>query len=90
MTFTKKILERYAQVMLWAPERARSNAGGTFHPGDIVAVNFDVAALKLAEAVYAALLSKGLNPIMMMRPTSGMEVNFYSLANEQQLLYRSP
>ncbi|PIT88486.1 MAG: aminopeptidase [Candidatus Magasanikbacteria bacterium CG10_big_fil_rev_8_21_14_0_10_36_32] len=88
--FTKKILERYAQVLVWALEQARAGSGGIYRPGDIVSITFHIGGLKLAEAVHKTLLSKGLCPVLELRQTAGMESNFYKLANDQQMEFRTP
>lgn len=53
---TEKQLKRYADVLLWGLQAAKSRriAGN-----DIVLVRFDLAALRLAEILNAKLLEAG-------------------------------
>ncbi len=84
---TEKQLERYADVLLWGLQTARSRriAGN-----DIVLVRFDLAGLRLAEILNAKLLEAGAHPLMRLNPTAAMERDFYMLANSKQLTHIPP
>jgi aminopeptidase len=84
---TEKQLRRYAEVLLWGLQTARSRKTGN---GDLVLVRFDLAATRLAEILNAKLLKAGAHPILRMNPTSSMERDFFTLANDKQLVYIPP
>ena len=80
-------LDRYADVLLWGLFTSRREK---FKKGDIVLVQFDAPAVKLAEGLHARLLDQGLNPIMRLNLTSPMERDFYLKANDKQLVFLAP
>lgn len=82
---TKKQLEKYADVLLWGLKTARS---GKFKKGDVVLVQFDLPAVRLAEFLQAKLLDMGMNPVIRSGLTPVMEHNFYEKANNKQLVFR--
>lgn len=82
---TKKQLDKYADVLLWGLKAARS---GKFKRGDVVLVQFDLPAVRLAEFLQAKLLDMGMNPVMRSSVTPVMEHNFYEKANNKQLVFR--
>jgi len=84
---TRLQLDRYADVLLWGLNTSRPNP---YAPGDVVLVQYDLAALRLAEAVYAKLLEQGLNPIPRLTLTQAMETAFYGRADEAQLVFQAP
>jgi aminopeptidase len=84
---TEKQLKRYADVLLWGLQTAKSRR---IARNDIVLVRFDLAAVRLAEILFAKLLEAGAHPIMRLNPTATMERDFYSLANSKQLVYIPP
>ena len=84
---TEKQLKRYADVLLWGLQTAKSRRIARH---DIVLVRFDLAAVRLAELLFAALLEAGAHPLMRLNPTAAMERDFYSLANRKQLVYIPP
>ncbi|HIJ19665.1 MAG TPA: aminopeptidase [Deltaproteobacteria bacterium] len=81
---TKKQLDKYANVLLWGLKTART---GAFKKGDIVLVQFQFAALELAEAVHGKLLDMGMHPVMRSGLTPVMEHDFYQKANNKQLVF---
>lgn len=85
--FTERQLERYANVLLWGLKTART---GRFKKGDVVLVRFDKPAIRLAEILYAKLLAMGLNPVQRMNHTTTMELDFYTLSNNKQLVFTPP
>jgi aminopeptidase len=84
---TEKQLERYADVLLWGLQTARRRK---VTQNDLVLVRFDMAALRLAEILYAKLLKAGAHPLLRMNATRSMELDYYTLANDKQLLYIPP
>jgi aminopeptidase len=84
---TEKQLNRYADVLLWGLQTARARQAAK---NDLVLVRFDLKAVRLAEILYAKLLKAGAHPLMRMNPTSSMEHDYYTLANDKQLVYIAP
>ena len=84
---TEKQINRYADVLLWGLQTAKSKRIGK---GDIVLVRFDLAAVRLAESVFAKLLQTGAHPLMRLNPTAPMERHFFTLSTDQQLIYIPP
>jgi len=87
MTLTVEQLEKYADVLLWGLKTARATH---FRKGNIVLLQYDLAALPLAEILFERLIDLELNPIQRMAMTSCMEKSFYTKANTQQLTFISP
>jgi len=85
--FTAKQLDRYADVLLWGLKTART---ARFKKSDIVIIRYDKPALELAEILYAKLLDMGINPVARINLTTKMELNFYQLANNRQLVFHPP
>lgn len=81
MTFTNKQLEKYADVLIWGLETARS---GRFKAYDTIQLAYQGAAQPLAEALYARLLERKRNVIL--RPGTGevMEHTFYAATDAKQ------
>ena len=84
---TRPQLEKYADVLIWGLTTSRTEP---YKPGDVILVQYELAALKLAEAVYARLLARGLNPVPRLALTPTMETAFYSTADEAQLGFQAP
>lgn len=85
--FTGQQLERYADVLLWGLEKARTKA---FKKGDIVLVRFNQRAVRLAELLQARLLDRRLHPMLRMLATDRMEYDFFSRADADQLGFIAP
>jgi aminopeptidase len=85
--FTAKQLERYADVLWWGLTTARKF---TFKKNDIVLIRYNKPAVRLAEILYAGILSRGLQPVQRMNPTATMERDFYLLASNRQLVFLPP
>ncbi len=84
---TPKHLDKYAEVLLWGLTTARS---GKFKKHDVVMVNFDLGAVKLAENLQARLLASGMNPVLRLSSTPAMEFNLLDRANQRQLVFQAP
>jgi aminopeptidase len=80
-------LERYADVLLWGLKTARR---GRFKKGDVILIQYDHAALKLAEILYERIIAAGMNPVQRMGLTIGMERSFYGKAGQRQLIFHAP
>ena len=83
----EKQLDRYADVLLWGLKKARTQP---YKKGDIVLVRFDLGALRLAEILQAKILSMGMNPMLRFNGTPAMDLNFYGMANDKQLVFQPP
>ncbi|MBR4591723.1 MAG: aminopeptidase [Elusimicrobiaceae bacterium] len=88
MLLTKTQLEKYAQVMIWALKAARRN--GTFKAYDSVLLRTDVAAMPLAQAIYAQLLADRLQPVLRINMPEEMAKTFYTQADRKQLVFTAP
>ncbi|WP_367360848.1 aminopeptidase [Syntrophus sp. (in: bacteria)] len=84
---TSEILGRYADVLIWGMTTARKKR---FKKGDIVLIQYDVPALRLAEMLYGKLIERGMNVLQRMNLTSAMEHSFYSRGNSNQLVFIPP
>ncbi|MYL83156.1 aminopeptidase [Desulfovibrio aerotolerans] len=84
---TRPQLEKYADVLVWGLTTSRAEP---YKPGDVILVQYELAAIKLAEAVYAKLLARGLNPVPRLALTPAMESAFYGVADEAQLVFQAP
>ena len=85
--FTEKQLSRYADVLLWGLQTARKRK---LAKNDLVLLRFDLASVRLAEILYAKLLKAGTHPLLRINPTASMELDYYALANDKQLVYIPP
>ncbi len=84
---TEKQLERYADVLLWGLQTAKSRR---ITRNDLVLIRFDLAAVRLAEILFAKLLAAGAHPLLRLNPTASMERDFYMLSNNKQLVFIPP
>ncbi|MBP1748836.1 MAG: aminopeptidase [Deltaproteobacteria bacterium] len=85
--FDGEILEKYADVLLWGLSTARK---GSFKKGDVVLVQYDPAALGLAEILYRKIFERNMYPIQRMGLTNAMEHTFYEMASASQLKFLPP
>lgn len=84
---TKKQMDKYSDVLLWALKTARK---GRFKKNEIILIRFDLAALKMCEILQGKLLDMGMNPVLRLGLTHKMEHNFYAKANRKQLVFLGP
>jgi len=84
---TRKHMDRYADVLLWALKTARAKA---YRKNDIVLIRYELASIKMAEILQAKLLDMGMNPLLRMGMTSKMERSFFEKANQRQLVFQAP
>ena len=80
-------LERYADVLLWGLHTARR---GRFRKGNVILLQYDRSALRLAEILYDRIIEDGMNPVQRMGLTTGMERSFFRKAVERQLVFQPP
>ncbi|MFC1579587.1 aminopeptidase [Thermodesulfobacteriota bacterium] len=84
---SKKKLERYSDVLIWALKTARK---GSFVKDDIIFIRYQMDALQMAETLHAKILDLGMHPALRMGLTSRMEKNFYTKASGRQLVFHPP
>jgi len=84
---TNTQLDKYADVLLWALRKSRTEK---FRRGDIVLIRSDPAAVKLAERVQSKVLDSGMHAVVRMGLTSEMEQIFFNKANKKQLVFEAP
>jgi aminopeptidase len=84
---TKKQMNNYADVLMWGLKTARKER---FRRNDIVVVQFDLAAIELAEILQGRILDSGMNAVMRLGATTVMEHNLYKKANNRQLVFIGP
>ncbi|MBA4395503.1 MAG: aminopeptidase, partial [Desulfobacca sp.] len=80
-------LNKYAEVLFWGLKTARK---GRFKKNDIILIQYDPAAVKLAERLYARILDRGLHPVQRQGLTWGMEQAFYKRSKKEQLVFLTP
>jgi aminopeptidase len=85
--FTKKQLERYADVLWWGLTTAKKVP---FKKNDIVLIRYNSSAVRLAEVLYAGLLSRGIHPVQRVSPSAAMEKDFYQSSSNRQLVFIPP
>ncbi|MCQ2411264.1 MAG: aminopeptidase, partial [Elusimicrobiaceae bacterium] len=88
MLLTKKQLEKYAQVMVWALCAARRN--GKVKPYETVLLRSDIGALPLAREIYNLLLDKHLQPVLRFNLPEEFAKDFYTKADKKQLTFITP
>ncbi|NNG06577.1 MAG: aminopeptidase [Desulfobacteraceae bacterium] len=84
---TKKQMEKYCDVLVWALKTARKE---NFKKNDIILIRYDLAAIRMAEILQGKLLDMGINPIPRMGLTWRMERNFFDQASNRQLVFLTP
>jgi aminopeptidase len=84
---TERQLERYAEVLLWGLKTARRDR---FRKGEMVLIQYDRAAIRLAEILYERVIDAGMNPVQRMALTVGMERAFFGKSGGRQLVFEPP
>jgi aminopeptidase len=79
-----RYLERYADVLLWGLKTARHKC---FRKGDVVLLQYEPAARRLAEILYERIISAGMNPVQRMGLTVHMERSFFGKSGGSQLVF---
>ena len=80
-------LERYADILFWGLKTARRDA---FRRGNVILIQYDPAALRLAEILYGKIVSAGMYPVQRQGLTVEMERAFYGRGNCRQLTFLPP
>jgi len=80
-------LKKYAEVLLWGLQTARKDR---FKKNDIILIQYEPPAVKLAEILWAKVLDKGMNPVQRMGLTFGMEHDFFKRSKRDQLVFIPP
>jgi aminopeptidase len=80
-------LVKYADVLLWGLKVAKK---GILKKNEIILLQYELPALKLAEVLYEKIIDMGMHPIQRMSLTFGMEYNLYKKSNEKQLTFWPP
>ncbi len=80
-------LERYADVLIWGMETARR---GRYRKGNIILIQYDQAALRLAEILYEKILARGMNPVQRTGLSPFMERSFFTTSQDGQLVFLPP
>ena len=88
--FTEGIMNKYADVMMWAIKNARKTVGGKFKEGEYVRIGYDPTAVNLAELMAVRILREGLNPVVRAYGTDNMAHNFLTYASDKQLTDIAP
>lgn len=83
----ERYLERYADVLLWGLKTARQ---GRFRKGNVILIQHDRAALRLAEILYEKIIAAGMNPLQRMGLTVDMERSFFGKSGGRQLVFQPP
>ncbi|MHA1540445.1 MAG: aminopeptidase [Alphaproteobacteria bacterium] len=84
---TKKEIENYAKVMVWAVEKAGAETGKIFKKGDLISLTFPRYAYDLAEKIYEICIKKGYNVQTSVNLSPKMEKDFYLNADDNQLKF---
>ncbi|MGA3085143.1 MAG: aminopeptidase [Thermodesulfobacteriota bacterium] len=80
-------LNKYADVLFWGLTTARKQP---FKKKDIILIQYEPLALKLAEILYAKTLDRGMYPVQRMGVTYGMEHDFFQKSKNDQLVFITP
>ncbi len=83
----ERYLERYADVLIWGLKTARRER---FRKGETILIQYDHAALRLAEILYDKIITLGMHPVQRMGLTIGMERSFYGKSDNRQLVFHPP
>lgn len=83
-----KILDKYAEVLLWALETARRNK--PLAQGELILVRYHDPARELAEKLFEKILEKGAHPVARPFLSPSMEKAFYGKASDDQLSFHTP
>ncbi len=85
--FSQTETEKYADVLMWGLTTSRPSG---YRHGDVILLQFDLAAVPLAEALFSRIMDRGMHPVPRLIPTWRMEHAFYAKADEGQLVFQVP
>jgi aminopeptidase len=80
-------LNKYADVLLWGLKTARKQK---YKKNDVILIQYDLPALKLAEKLFARIIDMGIHPIQRLAVTYIMDYDFYKSSNQDQLKFITP
>jgi aminopeptidase len=80
-------LNKYADVLFWGLKTARKEP---YKKRDIILIQYEPPALKLAEIVFAKTVERGMNPVQRMGLTYGMEHDLLKRSTLDQLRFIPP
>ena len=83
----EEYLQRYAGVLIWGLTTARK---GHYRKGNIILIQYDLAALRLAEILYEKIIEMGMHPVQRVSLSTEMERSFFGKSDERQLIFRPP
>jgi aminopeptidase len=83
----EKYLQRYADVLLWGLVTARKNR---YCKGDVILIQYERPALRLAEILYEQILSRGMHPVQRLGLSPFMERSFFEKSGGNQLVFLPP
>ena len=83
----ERYLERYADVLIWGLKTARRER---FRKGNVILIQYDHAALRLAEILYDKIIAAGMNPVQRMGLTVAMERSFFQRADGTATRFSGP
>ncbi|MCK9363056.1 MAG: aminopeptidase [Syntrophales bacterium] len=84
---SEEYLKRYADVLVWGLETARK---GRYRKGNIILIQYDRAALRLAELLYEKIISRGMHPVQRSSLSPAMELSFFEKSGAGQLVFLPP
>ncbi len=84
---TEKELDKYAEILIWGLKTARK---GKYVKNDIVLLQYEPPARRLAEIVFGKILDFGLIPVQRVGMSFSMEHDFYVKTNKRQLTFHVP
>jgi aminopeptidase len=85
--FSENQLEKYADVLLWGLTTARK---GKYRKNDVILIQYDLPALRLAEILFDRIIELGMHPIQRALPSFRMERSFYGKSGDRQLVFTPP
>ncbi len=83
----EEYLQRYAEVLIWGLKTART---GRYKKGDIILIQYDRAAQRLAEILYEKILQMRMHPVQRVNLSTDMERSFFGQADDRQLVFQPP
>jgi len=88
--FTDKILNDYADVVIWGLKTAREETHGKAKPGDIVVISCDPGTMDLVELIDERAIKEGWHTETRIASTDNMIYNYYKSATDEQLGFIMP
>jgi aminopeptidase len=83
----EEYVQRYAEVLIWGLTTARK---GHYRKGNIILIQYDRAALRLAEILYEKIIEMGIHPVQRANLSTEMEHSFFGKSDKRQLIFQPP